>query len=317
MIKAIVVGSEGQDGRIMFDRLVRDGCDVFGIGRGVARRSDSTQVHAVDIADRAAVLDVIEDVRPDEIYYLPAVHQPAEGPKAPDDAALFDRSFSVHVTGLIHFLDAIKTMTGRSPGSKTRLFYAASSLVFGDVTDEVQDEMTAMNPRCIYGITKLAGIQCCRFYRRMYDVHASSGSLYNHESPLRGKNFVSQKIIRGAHEIARGERDQLVLGDLSARIDWGYAPDFVDAMIRIVRHVKGDDYIVATGKAHRVLDFVRIVFDMLELDWTKHVVEDRTLLLRNSVTRIGNATKLRALGWSPSLTFEEMVRTLTENTHIR
>jgi GDPmannose 4,6-dehydratase len=306
MTRAIVIGSEGQDGRILFDRLKHDGCDVLGLGRDSVRGDDAKDLRPFDINSREQISELIRRWRPDEIYYLAAVHQASEGPTTADDAALFDRSLSVHATVPIYILDAITRTEHR-----TRFFYAASSLVFGNVTDECQNERTPIRPRDIYGITKATGMNACRFFRDVHEVHASGGILYNHESPLRKRNFVSQKIIRGALEISRGTRKTLELGDLSARIDWGYAPDYVDAMIRIVRQKTPDDYIVATGEARSVQEFAEITFGLLGLDWQSHVVENRGLLTRRSPTRVGDASKLRErTGWAPQITFPQMIEIL-------
>ncbi len=308
MSRALVIGSEGQDGRILFDRLTNDGWSVLGLGRGALRGDASDGLAAIDISLRDQVADFLARWRPDEIYYLPAVHQAAEDPVGADDAALFDRSFQVHVMGLVHVLEEI-----RKQRLDARTFYAASSLVFGEVTSEPQDENTPMRPRSIYGITKVAGVSACRFYRDAYQVHASAGILYNHESPLRRDSFVSQKIVQAAVAISRGSQQKLVLGDLSARIDWGYAPDYVDAMIRIVRQPSADDYIIATGESRSVQEFAEVTFGLLGLDWRSHVIQDRSLLPRRSRTRVGNAAKLRErTGWTPRVTFTQMIAILLE-----
>lgn len=306
MTRAIVVGSEGQDGRILFDRLTHDGCAVLGLGRDSVRGDDAANLRPLDITSRDQISKLIRHWEPDEIYYLAAVHQASEDPTTADDAALFDRSFAVHATAPIYILDAI----GRAE-QRPRFFYAASSLVFGNVTDDCQDERTPIRPKDIYGITKAAGMNACRFFREVHDVHASAGILYNHESPLRKRNFVSQKIIRGALEISRGTRKTLELGDLSARIDWGYAPDYVDAMVRIVRQETPDDYIIATGEARSVQEFAEITFGLLGLDSHSHVVENGELLTRRSPTRIGDASKLRGrTGWAPQVAFPQMIEIL-------
>jgi GDPmannose 4,6-dehydratase len=308
MTRALIIGSEGQDGRILFDRITADGGAVLGLGRDSLRGTATDSLAPIDLSSREQMSTLLARWRPDEIYYLPAVHQASEEPIAADDAALFHSSLEVHVTGLVHVLQEI-----RKQDLDARVFYAASSLVFGDVTTETQDEQTPMRPRCIYGITKATGVNACRFYRETHRLHASTGILYNHESPLRPPSFVSQKIIRGAVAISRGSEEKLVLGDLSARIDWGFAPDYVDAMIRILRHPTPDDYVIATGESRSVREFVEVTFGLLALNWRSHVVEDRSLLTRRSRTRIGNAAKLRErTGWLPRVTFAQMIAILLE-----
>jgi GDPmannose 4,6-dehydratase len=308
MTRALIIGSEGQDGSILFDRLTADGGTVLGLGRESVRGAETERVAPTDLAARDDVAALLSNWAPDEIYYLAAVHQASEDPIGADDAALFELSLQVHVTGLVHVLDEI-----RKQQLNARVFYAASSLVFGEVTTAAQDERTPMEPRCIYGITKATGVHACRFYRDTHHVHASAGFLYNHESPIRRPGFVSQKIVRGAAAISRGSQEKLVLGDLAARIDWGYAPDYIDAMIRIVRQPRGDDYIIATGEARSVQEFVEVTFGLLGLDWRNYVIEDRTLLTRRTTTRVGNAAKLRGrTGWTPRVTFAQMIAILLE-----
>ena len=303
MKRMIVLGAGGQDGRILYDRLRDDGHTVLGIARDSVRCTEPCSLGAIDIADRQQVRALIANWRPDHVHYLAAHHHSSQDAIGEDTIALFEQSHAVHVRGLLHFLDAIKVV---SPS--TRLFYAASSLVFGNAAAEVQDERTAMNPRCIYGITKAAGVHCCRFFRETHGVFASAGILYNHESVHRQEKFVSQKIIRAAAAIAAGSREKLILGDLSARIDWGYAPDFTDAMVKILALPEPGDFIVATGEAHSVGEFAEIAFARAGLDWRAHVEEDATVLRRKRRTLIGDATKLRtATGWKPSVTFAEMV----------
>ena len=308
MKRALIVGSSGQDGRILYDRLLQEGYAILGIASGSVRTTESSGFSAIDITDRRQVLDVVKSWKPHEIYYLAAFHHSSQDGLGSDPAALYAKSHAVHVAGLVHFLEAIKEA---APGA--RLFYAASSLAFGDAACTPQNEQTPLNPRCIYGITKATGVQCCRFYRETHGVFAVAGFLYNHESVYRQAKFVSQKIIRGAIEIQRGTRSQLALGDLSARIDWGYAPDSVEAMIRTLALPQAEDFVIATGETHSVLEFVQIVFGSLGIDWKAHVVEDAAILKRRNAPLIGEASKLRRLtGWQPTVTFAQMIEILVK-----
>ena len=303
MKKVIVVGAGGQDGRILYERLSREGCAVLGIARDSVRTTEPGAVRTIDIADRSEVLALLAEWQPAEVHYLAAYHHSSQDPMGDNTVDLFAKSHAVHVLGLLHFLEGIKDVS-----QATRLLYAASSLIFGHATAEIQNEQTAMNPRCIYGITKASGMHCCRFYRETHGVFAAAGILYNHESIYRPERFVSRKIIRSALEIANGQRDKLILGDLSATIDWGYAPDYVDAMVKILALPEPGDFIVATGEAHTVREFVELVFDSLGLNWKTHVQEDASVLHRRRGTRLGDASKLRATtGWKPSVTFAQMV----------
>lgn len=313
MSRAIIIGVNGQDGRILFDRLAGEGCTLLGIARDGIRGTGSPAPARVDIASPDEVRAIVASWHPDHIYYLAAHHHSSQDATGGDTPGLYEKSHAVHVRGLLHFLDAM-----REHAPAARLFYAASSLVFGAAPSEKQDERTPMNPRCIYGITKAAGIHCCRFYRETHGVFAAAGILYNHESVHRQEKFVSQKIIRAASAIANGLRDKLTLGDLSAKIDWGYAPDFVDAMVKILGLPEADDFIVATGKAHTVLEFVELVFGRLGLDWRAHVEEQPSVLQRRRPAMIGDASKLRAAtDWQPSVTFAEMVARLVDDGRAR
>lgn len=309
MSRAIIIGVNGQDGRILFDRLAGEGCTILGIARDSVRGTGSPAPARVNIASPDEVRAIVASWHPDHIYYLAAHHHSSQDATCDDTPGLYEKSHAVHVRGLLHFLDAM-----REHAPAARLFYAASSLVFGEFQSETQDEQTPMNPRCIYGITKAAGIQCCRMYRQTHGVFAAAGILYNHESVHRLEKFVSQKIIRAALRIAQGSREKLILGDLSAKIDWGYAPDFIEAMVRTLALPVPGDFIVATGEAHTVREFVEAVFGRLGLDWRAHVEENSSLLQYRRPTQVGDASKLRAATrWRPSMTFQEMIARLVDD----
>ncbi|HZN54471.1 MAG TPA: GDP-mannose 4,6-dehydratase [Candidatus Polarisedimenticolaceae bacterium] len=297
MTRALVVGGRGQDGTLLLARLRADGCEAEGVDRDDPRW---------DAGDPDAASRILDALRPDEVYYLAAIHHSAEDRASLGGRTLYAESHRVHVEGLLNLLEAIRLR--RSP---TRVFYAASSLIFGEPAAAPQSEATPFAPVCIYGITKATGVACCRFYRATAGVHASVGILYTHESPLRSADFVSQRIVRGAVEIKQGRRSQLVLGNLSAVNDWGWAEDTVDAMVRIVRLDEADDFVVATGEAHTVADFVQAVFAHAGLDWKRYVVEDPGLVARRRPPLVGDASRLRArTGWTPTVGFERMAAAL-------
>jgi GDPmannose 4,6-dehydratase len=296
MKKAIVIGARGQDGSLLSKLLRESGYHVTGIGRG-----------DLDIGDPRAVQNLLSKGC-DEIYYLAAHHHSSQDSRLSGDRELFEKSHAVHVTGLLNFLDAI-----RSDSPDTRLFYASSSLVFGSPQTEPQSESTPLNPTCIYGITKACGMHLCRNYREKHGLFAATGILFNHESPLRQPKFVIPKIIRAAIAISRGSGEKLQLGNLSARVDWGYAPDYVDAMHRILGLERPDDFVTATGETHSVQDVVEIVFGKLGLEWQRHVIESPTLLTRNRSLLRGDSSKLhKATGWKPTVGFKQMILDLLE-----
>jgi GDPmannose 4,6-dehydratase len=315
MNRALIIGEGGQDGRLLFERLARQRCTLLGIGRDGASRSSASidaRQYSMDIHDPSSVVRTVVSFSPDTIFYIAGYHHSAEDKLLPDDFEAYVRSHDVHVLGLLHLLEAI-----RQQAPRTRLFYAASSHCFGDPITNIQDETTPLRPLSLYGITKTAGVLLCRRYRAFHAVAASVGFLYNHESPLRSRNFLSMKIVEAAVEISRGQRDKLVLGDLSARVDWGYAADYVDAMVRIVELPVVDDFVIATGQSHSVEEFVSIAFSRLELDWRRHVEIDPSVIVKREprLELIGDSSKLRALtNWSPSVTFQEMVELLVDAT---
>ncbi|MFH1000769.1 MAG: GDP-mannose 4,6-dehydratase [Bacteroidota bacterium] len=305
MKRAVIVGVQGQDGQLLYNFLLKKRYSVLGIDKNIIRSSLEASFKQVDILKFTEVSHLIEEFQPKEVYYLAAFHHSSEDLPI-ENVELLRRSYEVHVCGLANFLEAIKYSC-----FKTRIFYAASSHIFGETEKAIQDENTPINPSCIYGITKAAGLALCRFYRFRYGIFAAVGILYNHESAFRPEHFVSKKIIKGAINIKRGNQKELVLGDLRAVIDWGYAPDYVRAMHLILKHKVPDDFIVATGKRHTVLDFVKVAFGYLKLDWKLYVKENRRIVCKQSFRRVGNPTYLTInTGWKPSVDFKEMIKLL-------
>lgn len=294
MKKALIFGSRGQDGRLLWAYLKGLGYALTGFGAH----------DAVDIRDAAQVADVISHLAPDEIYYLAAIHSSSEK-AGRETSALFEQMFQVNFLSYLHVLNAVAQTSRHS-----KVFFAASSHVFGGQCGDVQNETTPLNPESLYAITKANGIWASRWFRQQ-GIFSTSGILYTHESPLRAPAFLSRKVVRAVATIQRGECEELVLGDLSGQVDWGYASDFVRAMHAILQLDKPDDFVIATGVKHSVRDFVSIAFEMAGLDWRSYVKEDPSLLQRASVVRVGDSSKLTAMtGWKPTMTFEGMIREL-------
>jgi GDPmannose 4,6-dehydratase len=312
MKRTIVVGSAGQDGRILFERLRREGRFVVGVGLEGVECTEPIDLPRIDILDAAAVESLIERISPEEVYYLAACHHSAEENPV-ETGELFERSFAVQVSGLVHFLEAMRRRSAR-----TRLFYASSCRVFGIPKIVPQDETTPIDPDCAYGISKAAGMRCLRYYRQAHGLFAVSGILYNHESPLREAKFVTQKIVHAAVAIRAGRQSKLMLGDLDATVDWGYAPDYVDAMLRMLAMPEAEDLVIATGKPHTVREFAEIAFGLMELDWRQYVELAPGLLARRPRILVGNAGRLAAVtGWAPSVSFPEMIRLLVQAEQCR
>lgn len=303
MTRTLIVGDRGQDGRILFEQRSKSGAvvgiDVAGLRTAGLQGLDLPS--GVDIQDEAQIAELCAGFVPEEVYYLAARHHSSE--EHPDEATELRECTRVHLLGFVSVLEAVRK---RAPGC--RVFYASSSHTFGHPTTPTQNESTPFSPRNPYAVTKVAGAHTCRLYRERYGMHVSVGILYNHESPFRGPLFASQRIARGARQAARDAEFRLKLGSLSAAVDWGYAPDFVDAMVRIVAQDRPDDYVVATGEPHTVRDFVEAAFGFVGLDWHAHVEESQAVAATSHGTLVGDASKLRTrTGWAPTVTFEQMV----------
>ena len=309
MPKALVIGCYGQDGRYLSRLLLAKGYDVLGFDRHAVFGPAEWTGGVVDFAAADVTCSLLSGFSPDEVYYLAAYHHSSEDPPV-NEHELVARSFDVNTLALNNVLHGIARGSPRS-----RLFYAASSRIFGEPSGDEQDEATPATPTCPYGISKSAGMQLCRYYRKALSVYASVGIMYNHESPLRPSRFVSKKIVGAAVRISRGSNQRLVVGDLHALVDWGFAPDFVRAMWQVLQLKDPDDFVIGTGALHSVLEFVQVAFGVLGIDWRPYVAEDPALLTRQApnLTLRANTSKLcRMTGWRPRVSFEEMVARLVK-----
>lgn len=304
---AVIVGSQGQDGRFLFELLIEKGYGVIGLDRGTVKAEGVKWDKPVDIFDSQAVIGFLEVVQPDEVYYLAAFHHSSQDQEI-REVELFQKSYAVHVFAYLNFLEGVRLVS-----LKTKIFYAASSLIFGNPKDEIQDETTPFSPNSAYGVTKLDGLLMSRYYCEKYGIFAAVGIFYNHESEYREGKFISMKVVEAAVNIKKGTQSDLIVGDLSAEVDWGYAPEYVDAAHRILQLEKADEYIIATGQKHSIEDLVAIAFGHLDLDWKKYMHENAALLTRKRLPMVGNAEKLkRATGWQPTVSFEVMVRKMVD-----
>jgi GDPmannose 4,6-dehydratase len=310
--RALVTGIGGQDGSYLAELLLARDYDVFGVVRrgGLEDYENLTpvrdRIHLIqaNVLDQSALKIALEQFRPHEIYNLASV---SFVPTSWQEPVLTAEFAAVGVTVMLE--------TVRAVDPKIRFYQASSSEIFGQPLVVPQDPETALDPLTPYGVAKAYGHMITRSYRHRYGLHASSGILYNHESPRRPLEYLPRKVARGAAEVAAGLRDELLLGDLTARRDWGYAPDYVRAMWLMVQQDEPDDYVVATGEARTVRELVETAFTYLGLDWQAHVRTDPALVrgpeeLHNLV---GDATKTRErLDWSPSVTFEELIRLMVD-----
>lgn len=309
MSVALVIGHEGQDGRYLSDLLKGAGKEVIGLGKSGAINLLNSDFYAASVTNQEPMERVLKLVKPGEVYYLATFHHSSEEAR-PKPAELWRKSFEINTQGLINTLEAIYRFS-----SDCKLFYAASSHIFGLPDNETQNELTPRRPVNIYGISKSAGMSVCQYYRETHGIFATCGILYNHESPLRKQQFLSKKIAKAAFEISIGRQQTLELLNLSAKIDWGFAPDFVLAMSKVLELSQPADFVIATGELHSVLEYVKLCFSKLGLDWQNHVTEKLQSETEYSQKGIlcGDSRKLRtATGWQPSINFEQLVAFMIE-----
>ena len=293
---AVIVGSGGQDGTLLTSNLESLNYSVVGIKRG-----------DIDLLNSEKVTELILNVQPDEIYYLAAYHQSSED-KVGGDIEVFKRSIEVHALSVINFLDCILKHK-----NTCRFFYASSCLIFRGSNNKILTEDSHYSLENYYAISKISGGSLVKYYRDNKNIFACTGFLFNHESSLRTENYLSKKITSYVAQLSESSNDKLSLGSLDMFVDWGYAPDYVEAFRRILQTSSPDDYIVATGVKSSIKDFVKIAFEHVDLDYRKYVTVDPNILIRKNETRIGSAKKLmKATGWKPSISFQEMVKKLVD-----
>jgi GDPmannose 4,6-dehydratase len=315
MKRALITGITGQDGSYLAELLLAKGYNVFGVVRRVALEDPEHRMWRIrhllknvelvsgSLESYASVLKVVQKTLPDECYHLAAQSFVSYS---------FEDEFSTlntNINGTHHILSAIKDIV-----PKCRFYFAASSEMFGKVRETPQKETTAFHPRSAYGISKVAGFELTRNYREAYNLHATSGILYNHESPRRGFEFVTRKITSCVARIKLGLADKLPLGNLEAQRDWGHAQDYVEAMWMMLQQSEPDDYVVATGKTYSVRQFAEAAFAAGGLDYQKYVVIDERFFRPAEVELLlGDASKAHGkMGWSPKRTFQDLVREMVE-----
>jgi len=316
MKKALITGITGQDGSYLSELLLEKGYEVHGIVRRVAFEHpearmwrlrhiiDRIHIHGASMESYASIFDIISRVKPDECYHLAAQSFVSYS---------FEDEFSTintNLNGTHYVLSAIKRQAPHC-----RLYFAASSEMFGRVKETPQNEDTPFHPRSPYGISKMAGFELTRNYREAYGLFTLSGILFNHESPRRGMEFVTRKISSAGAKIKLGIEKEIRLGNLDAMRDWGHARDYVKAMVLMLQQDEPEDYVIATGKSHSVREFLETAFNYVDLDYRDYVSIDDKLYRPSDVNILqGDASKARKkLGWSPSVTFEDLVREMVES----
>lgn len=308
---ALITGITGQDGAYLAKLLLDKGYQVHGmVRRGstlpferIADLTDLITLHQGDLLDQMALIRLLEDVKPTEVYNLAAQ---SFVPTSFDQPIL---TGEVTALGVTRILEAIRTVD-----PNIRFYQASSSEMFGKVQEEPQTEKTPFWPRSPYGVSKMYGHWMTVNYRESYNMFACSGILFNHESPLRGIEFVTRKISYAVARIAHGLQKELRLGNLDAERDWGFAGDYVEAMWLMLQAEKPDDYVVATGKKYTVREFAKLAFDRVNIDWEEHVVVDERFYRPADVnTLCGNPAKAKKeLGWQPKVSFEQLVHMMVD-----
>lgn len=315
MKKALITGITGQDGSYLAELLLEKGYEVHGVVRRVAIEHpearmwrlrhilDRIHIHSASLESYASLFDTISQLKPDECYHLGAQSFVSYS---------FEDEFStinMNLNGTHYVLSAIKR---QAPGC--RFYFAGSSEMFGNANETPQNENTPFHPRSPYGISKMAGFELTRNYREAYGLFAVSGILFNHESPRRGAEFVTRKISSGAAKAKLGIDNEIRLGNLEARRDWGHSLDYVRAMWLMLQQDEPEDYVIATGKSRSVKEFLETAFNFVDLDYKDYLITDDKLYRPSEVNVLqGDASKARKkLNWSPSISFEQLVREMVE-----
>jgi GDPmannose 4,6-dehydratase len=322
---ALITGITGQDGSYLTELLLQKGYEVHGIVRRASLINtdridhvyDSIRLHYGDLTDSTNLVRVIQQVQPDEIYNLGAQSHVKVSFEMPEYTGMVDG------LGTLRILEAVRLL---GMEKKTRIYQASTSEMFGKVQEIPQSETTPFYPRSPYGVAKVYGYWIVKNYRESYGLHASSGILFNHESPRRGETFVTRKITRGLSSISTGQQDVLYLGNLNAKRDWGHAKDFVEAMWLMLQQDQPDDYVIATGKQYSVKEFVEAAapyfgfriewmgegLNEIGFDWNtkKPIIKVDPKYFRPAEveTLLGDASKAKEkLGWEPKISFEQLV----------
>lgn len=312
MKKAIITGVTGQDGSYLAELLLEKNYEVHGIVRRsstenferIAHLEGKIQLHQADLLDQLSLIDVFREVGPDEVYNLAAMSFVPTSWKQPVLTG------ELTALGVTRVLEAVRLLDPKG----IRLYQASSSEMFGKVVETPQKESTPFYPRSPYGVAKVYGHYLTVNYRESYDMFCCSGILFNHESERRGREFVTRKVTDAVAHIKMGLQQELKLGNLDARRDWGYAPDYVRAMWLMLQQNTPDDFVIATGETHAVRELVETAFTHVGLDWQKHVTQDPALIRPAEVDLlVGDSSKAqRVLGWKPEVTFEGLVQRMVD-----
>ena len=314
---ALITGITGQDGSYLAELLLSKGYEVHGIVRRVALEDENHRLwrirkilndvtlHAGSLESYASLFNIILKIKPEEVYHLAA--QSYVGYSFEDEFS----TLNININGTHYLLSAVKEFAD----SKIKFYFAGSSEMFGKTKESPQNENTPFNPRSSYGISKVTGFYLTKNYREAYKLHASTGILFNHESPRRGFEFVTRKITHAVARIKKGLQKKLKLGNLKAKRDWGHAKDYVEAMWMILQQNNSDDFVIGTGKEHTVEDFANKAFSHVGLNYKDHVILDKKLIRPAEVdTLLANPNKAKKiLKWKQKISFDDLVKNMVES----
>jgi len=314
---ALITGITGQDGSYLAELLLSKGYKVHGIVRRVALEDETHRLwrirgilkdltlHAGSLESYASLFNIILKIKPDEVYHLAA--QSYVGYSFEDEFS----TLNININGTHYMLSALKEFTNK----KIKFYFASSSEMFGKVMETPQKESTPFHPRSAYGISKVTGYYLVKNYREAYNLHASNGILFNHESPRRGFEFVTRKITYGVARIKKGLQKKIKLGNIDSKRDWGHAKDYVEAMWLMLQKDKPDDYVVGTGEHHSVEEFAKKAFDHVGMNYKDYIEIDENLKRPAEVdTLLANCSKAKKiLKWEPKISFDEMIKEMVEN----
>jgi len=314
---ALITGITGQDGSYLAELLLNKGYEVHGIVRRVALEDETHRlwrirgilkdinIHAGSLESYASIFNIILRIKPIEVYHLAA--QSYVGYSFEDEFS----TLNININGTHYLLSAVKEFANR----KIKFYFAGSSEMFGKVKAIPQNENTVFNPRSSYGISKVTGYYLTKNYREAYNLHASNGILFNHESPRRGFEFVTRKISHAVAKIKKGSKEKLKLGNMKAKRDWGHAKDYVEAMWLMLQQDNPGDYVVGTGEEHSVEDFAKKAFSHVGLNYKDHIVIDPKLMRPAEVdTLLADCTKAhKNLKWKPKISFDDLVKNMVDH----
>ena len=321
MPTALITGITGQDGSYLAEHLLSLGYAVYGLVRGQANPKrpivesllPDVRIVEGDLLDQSSLINVVQAVQPDEVYNLAAI---SFVPLSWNQAEL---TGEITGLGVLRMLEAVRLVSGASPsrtesGKGMRFYQASSSEMFGKVQETPQNERTPFYPRSPYGVAKVYGHYITVNFRESYGIFACNGILFNHESPRRGKEFVTRKISLGVARIKLGKQQELVMGNLDSKRDWGFAGDYVQAMRLMLQQEEPDDYVIGTGETHSPKEFAELAFKAIGKDWASYVRTDEQFMRPAEVDYLlADASKAREkLGWQPSVAFPELVRMMVE-----